>query len=85
MVAIGNEMTSTYSSATYKDKHLGPDLMEIMEASRDAEVLLDTWLGWRDVSGKKIRSQYDEYVKLLNKGAKQHGKYIKVESHTFER
>ena len=41
-----------------------------MTTSRSYEELRNAWKGWRDVSGKTMRAQYQEYVELLNKAIK---------------
>ncbi|NXX98126.1 ACE enzyme, partial [Centropus bengalensis] len=48
---------------------LEPDLTDIMASSRDYDELLFAWKGWRDASGKIIRSKYKRYVELSNKAA----------------
>lgn len=44
-----------------------------MTNSRDYGKLNDAWKGWRDVSGKKMRSLYQEFVELMNKAIKAEG------------
>ncbi|XP_038634663.1 angiotensin-converting enzyme [Scyliorhinus canicula] len=71
-------METTYSIAkvcrTDKTCHpLEPDLTEIMATSNDYNELLFAWKGWRDASGKKMRTDYKRYVKLSNKAAKLNG------------
>lgn len=39
-----------------------------MVNSRDYDMLLRVWKGWRDEMGKKIRIQYVEYVQFNNEG-----------------
>lgn len=48
---------------------LDPDLTEILAKSRSYDELLFAWKGWRDASGKKIRSLFSKYVMLSNKAA----------------
>ncbi|KAJ1136665.1 hypothetical protein NDU88_003080 [Pleurodeles waltl] len=48
---------------------LDPDLTEILAKSRNYDELLFAWKGWRDASGKKIRSLFSKYVQLSNKAA----------------
>ncbi|CAI5789816.1 angiotensin-converting enzyme [Podarcis lilfordi] len=50
-------------------KSLDPELTDIMAHSRDYNELLNAWKGWRDVSGKKIRTMYQKYVELSNTAA----------------
>lgn len=40
-----------------------------MAHSRDADELAYMWNAWHDATGKKMRSNYAEYVRLLNKAA----------------
>lgn len=42
-----------------------------MANSRDYDTLLRAWKGWRDETGKKIRTQYTEYVQLNNEGVRE--------------
>lgn len=42
-----------------------------MANSRDYDTLLRAWKGWRDGTGKKIRTQYTEYVQLNNEGVRE--------------
>ncbi|XP_065507211.1 angiotensin-converting enzyme isoform X2 [Caloenas nicobarica] len=69
-----SEMETTYSVAKVcRDNEichpLDPDLTDIMATSRDYDELLFAWKGWRDASGKKIKSDYKRYVELSNKAA----------------
>lgn len=48
---------------------LSSDLTDIMATSRDYDELLFAWKGWRDASGKQIKSDYKRYVELSNKAA----------------
>ncbi|XP_060637297.2 angiotensin-converting enzyme isoform X1 [Anolis sagrei] len=73
-----SDMETTYSVAkvctTDKGcKALDPDLTNTMANSRDYDELLEAWKGWRDVSGKKIRTPYKRYVQLSNKAARLNG------------
>ena len=47
-------------------------IMDIMANSRDAKKLLDVWRGWRTIS-PPIRKDYQHYVELANKGARELG------------
>uniref|UniRef100_T1E6J3 Angiotensin-converting enzyme n=1 Tax=Crotalus horridus TaxID=35024 RepID=T1E6J3_CROHD len=72
------EMETIYSVAKICEKDtdckaLDPDLTDTMAKSRDYDELLNTWKGWRDASGKKIRGHYERYVHLSNKAAKLNG------------
>ncbi|XP_056404141.1 angiotensin-converting enzyme isoform X2 [Hyla sarda] len=74
---IVSEMETTYSKAKVckddKCMPLDPDLTELMAKSRDYDELLFAWKGWRDVSGKLMRNNYVEYVKIGNKAAQLNG------------
>ena len=50
---------------------LNPDLYTILRKSRNYTELLFAWKGWRDATGPKIRPKYQEFVKIVNKGAKE--------------
>ena len=56
------------------------DLSEIMANSRDPEQLKHVWLAWRDNTGRKMRSQYKEFVGLINEAAELNGE--KADRHT---
>ena len=73
-IKLGNELETIYSSAKFNGHPLDPDLNNIMETSRDPDELLEAWLGWKSVSGSQMRSQFDEFVGLLNQGATENGK-----------
>lgn len=47
-----------------------------MKTSKDYDELKHVWSQWRDVTGKKVRSEFLEYVKLSNEAAKLNGKHI---------
>ncbi|KGL92325.1 hypothetical protein N301_11531, partial [Charadrius vociferus] len=69
-----SDMETTYSVAKVCEDNkvchpLDPDLTDIMATSRDYDRLLFAWKGWRDASGKKIKSNYKRYVELSNKAA----------------
>ncbi|HET6892363.1 MAG TPA: M2 family metallopeptidase [Pyrinomonadaceae bacterium] len=49
-----------------------PDMEEIMANSRDPEELKRIWLGWHKVS-PPYRKNYERFVELSNKGAKEMG------------
>uniref|UniRef100_A0A8C3XMN8 Angiotensin-converting enzyme n=1 Tax=Chelydra serpentina TaxID=8475 RepID=A0A8C3XMN8_CHESE len=75
---ILSDMETTYSVAKVckgQDKcyPLDPDLTDILAKSRDYDELLFSWKGWRDASGKKIKSKYKRYVELSNKAARLNG------------
>lgn len=52
---------------------LEPELSEMMSKSRDYKLLKYIWKSWRDVSGKKIKNKFLQYVSLSNEGAKLNG------------
>ncbi|KAH3692651.1 hypothetical protein DPMN_193805 [Dreissena polymorpha] len=74
------EMTGIYSSAKWCKTSteclaLEPGLTAIITNSRNYDELRDAWKGWRDVSGKMMRSKYQEFVTLMNMAIKAGGKY----------
>lgn len=69
-------MTGIYSSAQWEGKPLEPDLTDIMTNTRDYTVLKDAWKGWRDVSGKNMKKQYEDFVSLMNTAIKAGGQYV---------
>ncbi|XP_067869242.1 angiotensin-converting enzyme [Heterodontus francisci] len=73
-----SEMETTYSVAKVCRKNgtchpLDPDLTAIMATSDNYDELLFAWNGWRDASGKKMRTNFKRYVELSNKAAKLNG------------
>lgn len=42
-----------------------------MSTSRNFTELQTIWKGWRDVSGKKMKEKYAEFVELSNQGIKE--------------
>ncbi|KAA0725565.1 Angiotensin-converting enzyme [Triplophysa tibetana] len=52
---------------------LDPDLNKIMAQSRDYDELLFAWQGWRNASGRELRSSYKRYVELANFAAQSNG------------
>ncbi|UYV73683.1 hypothetical protein LAZ67_11000343 [Cordylochernes scorpioides] len=71
---IAAEMWDIYSQAKVDNLSLEPDLTRIFASSRNAEDLKKYWVGWRDATGKKIRSQYIKFVELSNEVARANGK-----------
>ena len=66
-------MKKTYSIAkvpSYKDKdkleRLDPEITERLAKSRDPDELEYYWEQWRNVTGVKYRSQYQEFIALIN-------------------
>ncbi|XP_052287078.1 angiotensin-converting enzyme-like [Dreissena polymorpha] len=77
---IEAEMIGIYSTAKWcktptECHQLEPGLTEIFTNSRNYDELRDAWKGWRDVSGKMMRSNYQEMVTLMNRAIKAGGKY----------
>lgn len=52
----------------YNDIFIIVDIFRIMFFLRNYIELLMIWKGWRDVSGKKMKDKYVEFVKLSNEG-----------------
>ena len=48
------------------------EMARILAKSRDAEELLDIWVGWRTIS-PPMRPQYEQFVELANAGARELG------------
>jgi peptidyl-dipeptidase A len=72
---IISKMTSIYSTSRYNGMALEPDLTEVLANSRDYDAVLDAYIGWRNVTGPKIKPLYSEFVKLYNKGARESGPF----------
>ncbi|UYV61313.1 hypothetical protein LAZ67_1004324 [Cordylochernes scorpioides] len=70
---IADEMKDIYSQAKVDNLSLDPDLTRIFASSRNPEDLKKYWVGWRDATGKKIRSQYIKFVELSNEAARANG------------
>ena len=76
------KMTGIYSKGKvyYLDKQtkkpqyleLEPGLINIMAKSRDCNKLLFAWQGWRDAIGPRMKPLYEEFVKIVNLGAREH-------------
>ena len=45
-----------------------------MGNSRDPRELEHVWLSWRDHTGKKMRTDYIQFVRLINEAAKLNGR-----------
>ncbi|KAH9492522.1 hypothetical protein Btru_046311 [Bulinus truncatus] len=70
---------------------LEPDLTQLMASSGDYDELLAVWTKWRDVTGKKMKTIFSEYVDLYNEAVriscfKDAGEYWRswYDSPTFE-
>uniref|UniRef100_K7FAQ8 Angiotensin-converting enzyme n=1 Tax=Pelodiscus sinensis TaxID=13735 RepID=K7FAQ8_PELSI len=73
-----SDMETTYSVAKVckgQDKcySLDPAAPQLWLRSVYYDELLFSWKGWRDASGKKIRSKFKRYVELSNKAARLNG------------
>ena len=71
-----SQMETIYTEATPcltdgKCRHLDPGLTKVMATSDDYAMLLSAWKGWRDLTGKKMKNLYTEYVALKNEGVKE--------------
>ncbi|XP_032891036.1 angiotensin-converting enzyme isoform X3 [Amblyraja radiata] len=76
--SVVSEMETTYSVAKVcRDNGtchpLDPDLTHILATSNDYDELLFAWEGWRNASGKKMRTNFKKYVQLSNKAARLNG------------
>jgi peptidyl-dipeptidase A len=71
-------MDGRYGKGVYCSDAQGGDCLDlsamgrIQAKSRDAEELLDLWVGWRNVS-PPMRQQYQRFVELANEGATELG------------
>lgn len=66
-------LTSIYSTAKHDGMALEPELTEVLAESRDYDELLDAYIGWRNVTGPKMKDLYVKFVELYNKGARDTG------------
>lgn len=70
-------LQNIYATATLKKDgktyNMEPELTKLMMDERDPDVLKWAWKGWRDVTGKNMKSLYTDLIKLLNKGADDNG------------
>jgi peptidyl-dipeptidase A len=73
---LGAAMEGEYGKGKYcpeKDKCLDlEEITKIMAESRDVAQLLDVWRGWHTIS-IPMRPQYQRFVELANKGARELG------------
>ena len=67
------KLTDIYSTSTVNGQQLEPDLTQLLQKSRDPQALLDAFIGWRNVTGPKMKGLYAEYVQLMNLGARDGG------------
>ncbi|KAK3106470.1 hypothetical protein FSP39_020642 [Pinctada imbricata] len=66
------ELTEIYSTGEVclsddRCLQLEPGLTNVITNSRNYNELLEVWKGWRDASGKNMRSKYTEFVDVMNK------------------
>ncbi|KAK3605969.1 hypothetical protein CHS0354_019648 [Potamilus streckersoni] len=52
---------------------LEPDVYDLLAHSRNYTTLSLVWKGWRDQTGKKMRENYKQYVKLSNQAVRELG------------
>ena len=80
LAEIGSEMAAMYGRGQYcrdlasgESECLSGDTIEnLMRTSRDADELLELWIGWRDVS-PPMKPLYERQVEIGNQGARQLG------------
>ncbi len=78
LTSIKSGMESTYGKGKYCPERLGgkcltlDEMSEIMATSRNADELLDLWVGWHKVS-VPMRANYARFVELGNEGARELG------------
>lgn len=79
-------MTSIYNQATvcpFEEQNcsetsenrltLDPHITKRFAESRNFDELKYLWVKWRDASGKRMRSKYQDYVDLMNEMANKNG------------
>ena len=83
LTEVNSRMQTTYSTAQVcglgdNDEAtcvpLDPDMTNIMADSRDYNLLRETWQGWRNESGAKMRADFIQYVDLNNEVARLNSK-----------
>lgn len=80
LARLGTWLDGTYGKGKYCSKSgpfagqcLGQNEMErAMAATKDPQVLLDLWIGWR-TNAPSMRQNYTRFVQLANKGAQEMG------------
>ncbi|MBI5535154.1 MAG: M2 family metallopeptidase [Deltaproteobacteria bacterium] len=81
LATVLTTMSSLYGKGQYCPKRLEKskapclklqELDEILSKSRDYEKLTDAWAGWHAIA-RPIKPQFERYVELSNKGAKEIG------------
>ncbi|KAL2918399.1 hypothetical protein HK105_201799 [Polyrhizophydium stewartii] len=73
LASIQSKMTTIYATATVNGLKLEPDLTELLQRSRNPEKLLMGFIGWRNATGPRTKPMFGEFVRLLNKGARDGG------------
>ncbi|KAH3705131.1 angiotensin-converting enzyme-like [Dreissena polymorpha] len=71
LLSIQSRMEGIYSTAkvnlsTGSNLNLDPDLEDIIASSTDYDLLLDVWKGWRDVTGRRMKTLYSQFVEISN-------------------
>lgn len=84
--AAKNKMSTTYNNAricpfakqncnlTTEGLTLDPEIDLLMSSSENFDELKWTWEQWRENTGKHMKENYKEYIKLMNKAAAANGK-----------
>jgi peptidyl-dipeptidase A len=78
LTRITTSMESLYGKGKYCPESRDGECIDLTEMarilakSRDAEELLDIWVGWRTIS-PPMRPQYERFVELANAGARELG------------
>lgn len=49
-------------------------IVEFFKTETDYDALAFVWKKWRDVTGRKMKTLFVEFVQLMNEGAKKYGK-----------
>lgn len=57
---------------------LEPGLTDIISNSRDYDLLVNVWQGFRDATGKKMRAKYTNFVNVMNEAIQFSGKILLV-------
>jgi peptidyl-dipeptidase A len=78
LASIASEMDGLYGKGTYCSPARDGECLDLTEmtpilaSSRDADELLDLWVGWRTIS-PPMREKYRRFVELANEGARELG------------
>ena len=77
LAEVTTDMTGMYGEGKYcpgdgRDCMNLSELTDIMAESRDYDVLLDAWAGWRTIS-PPMREKYQRFAELANEGAQELG------------